>query len=206
MRIRAHGKGWALLCILAALMALAAFTAFRVTNRIMTDSFRELMHITADVHGFYSVIGYNEEMTAEIHHRMASQLDDELAGEKFRGRWGMSEDAYERFCEHYSEYRAFEISIEMANESDSYLHNIEIGCETPDSFVEREGFLFCDGPKLPEHTSFKSDTEAYVLIRVPPGADDGYLNEVEDTLRLYCYSQPTGYHDYPPMKIRLFRK
>ena len=204
MKKLSHVRNWMVVLSLILLVILTASVAIFVTTRRMEKSFDEFIEIYANVYGNYSLVGYSEERTAEIHRLIASQAEDDSVGERFRSKWGMSKDAYEQFCANYGEYRAFEIRIELANESDAYL-SIAIGCETPDVFVERNSFLFCDGPKLPEHTRFVSDTEAYVLVKMPEGAKDKELNET-DELRLYCYAKPDGFDNYPPIKVRLFPK
>lgn len=133
---------------------IAAFVLlYYIMQNVAVHSLQRITVISADVHGSYSIVGCDENMMDSIRTMLTSEDLNDKDVEGFCHRWNMSEEEYTLFSNEYIKYCVLEISVELANDSDIYLHGIAIDCDSPNTFVANEGFLFCDGPKLPAHKS-----------------------------------------------------
>lgn len=190
--------------ILALVMLLIALL-YCIMQNAAVRSLQRIIAISADVHGSYSIISCNENMMDSIQKMLTSEnSNDDI--EQFCNRWNMSKEDYVLFSAEYTEYCVLEISIELVNDSDVYLHGITIDCDIQNTFVANDGFLFCDGPKLPPHKRALSESHTFILVRKE------LLNTLNNTdgnseLRVYCYSHPEGIrYDDVDIKTQLFAK
>lgn len=168
-------------------------------------SLHKIITISADVNGTYTIIGSNENMMDDI--QTIVMLENSNADiERFCDRWNMSKEEYALFSTEFDEYCIIEVMVELDNDSDVYLHGISIACNIQNSFVADDGFLFCDGPKLPAHQRALSESPTFILLKKDA------LSALKDTadrceLKLYCYGHPEGVrYDDIDIKIRLFQK
>ena len=193
-------------CIIVFITTAVLALLYCIMQNVAVRSLQRIIAISADIHGSYSIIGYNENMMDSIRKMLTSESLNDMDIERFCKQWNMSKQDYAQFRAEYTEYRVLEISIELANDSDVYLHNIAINCDIQNAFVAKDGFLFCDGPKLPEHRCALSESSAFILVKkelLNTLNNAGGSNE----LRLYCYSHPEGIHYADiDIKTRLFVK
>lgn len=193
-------------CGIVFIITVVLVLLYCILQNAAVHSLQQILAISADVHGSYSIIGINENMMDGIRRTLASESLNDTDVERFCDRWNMSIEDYTQFSTEYMEYCVLEISIELVNDSDVYLHGISIDCDIQNSFVANGGFLFCDGPKLPAHRYATSESSAYILLK------KDVLNALNNTdsaneLKVYCYSHPEGInYDAIDIKTRLFVK
>lgn len=198
-------KRFIIVLITTAILVLL-YCMYCIMQNAAIRSFQSVIAISADVYGSYSIIGCDEDMMDSIRKTFTSESANDLDVEQFCKEWNMSKQDYAQFSAEYTEYCVLEISIELANDSDVYLHGIAINCDIQNAFVARDGFLFCDGPKLPAHTRALSESSAFILVKKE------LLNTLRNAdgsseLSMYCYSHPEGIrYDDIDIKTRLFVK
>lgn len=193
-------KRWIVLALVLVLALVAV--AVHHTADYTARSLQRISDIAADVYASYAVIGINEEMMDGIRATLnASPMNDEDI-EKFCRKWGMSKEDFDLFRSQSEEYCILEVIVEIDNESDTYLY-LSIVCDNQDSFTNEDSFLFCDGPKLPEYTCYRSEASTYILLKkqMLEAFDDP---EQPDELKLYCISYPQGFRHQVYMKTRIF--
>jgi len=186
------------ICIIAMGLIISQIVSFKFMRM-----FKEWQNASQRVYGTYHFLGYNDEKTNNFYKTM--EEDSTVSYNKIKAQWNITDKELLYIREHYADFIIAEVKIFMNNNTKYDLQNAKVISERINTYVGRDSWLFCDGPKLPAYVNIENEVITYILFesKYPNFMEDNY--EVEN-LQLFFENTPVGFPQYMKFRNSIFRE